>query len=140
MGFFLVIIIFFAFAPQMAKAAETETGDQKADRTVLLYACGADLETGSGMCTYNLKQVLGANFSKDERVKFVVMTGGSEKWFLDGDYLVDPNNIGLTIDSKTGEPSLSRNRARLWPGLHRLAQYAGAGSEYGHLRTGKENR
>ena len=62
----------------------------KAERTILLYDCGADLETAGAMATYNLKQVLRANFSKDEKVRFIVMTGGSLTWHMDGDKLFDP--------------------------------------------------
>ena len=68
-------------------------GDQghKAKRTILLYDCGADLETSAGMATYNLEQILKASFSKDEDIRFLVLTGGSNQWQLDKDYLYDPS-------------------------------------------------
>ena len=77
----------------LVKAAENTEG--KADRTILLYDCGADLETESGMASYNLRQILKANFSEGEKVKFVVMTGGAGKWHLESEYLCDPDNKGL---------------------------------------------
>lgn len=72
----------------MAEGDATPT--QKAERTIMLYLCGSDLETYSGLASHNLRQVLGASFSKDERVRFLVMTGGAEEWFLERDYLYDP--------------------------------------------------
>ena len=46
------------------KNGETpEKEKTKADRTILLYDCGADLETNGAMATYNLKQILRANFT-----------------------------------------------------------------------------
>ena len=61
---------------------------QKAVRTVMLYDCGSNLETEAGMASFNLRQVLKADFG--EEVRFVVMTGGSDKWQLESDYLYDP--------------------------------------------------
>ena len=56
LGILLAMVMIFACMPQMVMAAQTETvASGKADRTILLYACGADLESGSGMCTYKLK-------------------------------------------------------------------------------------
>lgn len=64
--------------------------EQQTERTVLLYLCGSDLETQHEMATYNLKQILRADFSQNDRVKVVVMTGGSDKWHLERDALADP--------------------------------------------------
>lgn len=85
-------------------AAQT-TQTPKYERTILLYDCGADLETNAGMATFNLKQILNANFSKDDKVKFIIMTGGSKTWHLESDYLCDPDNKepeGESIDKISG--------------------------------------
>ena len=64
-------------------AASAAHDDQKAKRTVLFYCCGSDLETESGLASFNLKQVLSANFSADDDVRFIVMTGGSLLWNME---------------------------------------------------------
>lgn len=91
-----VMVSIFICAPA-ARAAESAGGD-RADRTILLYDCGADLETESGMASYNLRQILQANYSEGDNVKFIVMTGGSGKWHLESEYLCDPDGKGLSID------------------------------------------
>ena len=60
-----------------AAAAET---DDKAERTIMLYLCGANLESGGACGTYNLHQILSSDFGKSGDVNFIVMTGGSNKW------------------------------------------------------------
>ena len=83
----------------------------KARRTIMLYDCGADLETSAAMATYNIEQILKANFSKDEEIRFLIMTGGSNQWQLKKDYLVFPegNNVPddavAEYDLQTGEVS-----------------------------------
>ena len=47
--------------------AEGQTVD-KAVRTIMLYDCGANLETQGGLATYNLRQVLRAKFSANGSV------------------------------------------------------------------------
>ena len=46
--------------------------------TVLVYMCGADLESQSGMATSDLKEMINADLS--ERVNLIVYTGGARKW------------------------------------------------------------
>ena len=86
----LALTLLFAAAGQSALGAQ-----EKATRTIMLYVCGSDLETSAGMATYNLHQILKSNFSANEDVRFVVMTGGSSEWqFNKGegdDYLCDPS-------------------------------------------------
>ena len=59
-------------------------------RTIMLYDCGTNLETDSAMASYNLRQILAANFSADEDVRFIIMTGGANQWWLESSYLYDP--------------------------------------------------
>ena len=99
-GLLLVLVFLIGMMPQMV-FADGENDPVKAKRTVLLYVCGADLETDAGMATYNLKQVLKAKFSADDDIKFIIMTGGSKKWQLDDDN--DPNNEnGYLADPAAG--------------------------------------
>ena len=71
-------------------SAEGQGTDGKAVRTIMLYDCGSNLETYGGMATYNLMQILRANFSADDDVRFIVMTGGSETWQTESQYIYNP--------------------------------------------------
>ena len=71
----------------------------QAKRTILLYDCGADLETDAGLATYNLMQILKSSFSSDDDIKFLVMTGGSHKWQIDSSNLVFPGGVNLPDDA-----------------------------------------
>lgn len=46
--------------------------------TVMVYLCGSDLESDSGMATFDMEEMLEA--SESDRVKFLVQTGGSSVW------------------------------------------------------------
>ena len=70
--------------------ASLEPASEKAVRTIMFYVCGTNLETDSGMASYNLRQILASNFSADEDVRFIIMTGGAQAWWLESDYLYDP--------------------------------------------------
>lgn len=85
----------------------TDATPAKAERTIMLYLCGADLETYSGLASHNLRQILGASFSKDERVRFLVMTGGAEEWFLEKDYLYDPQ-------AQSAPDGIDPSRNQIW--------------------------
>lgn len=105
--------------PQVVSAAPI--GDEpaaakgeRAKRTILLYICGADLEESCAMATYNLKQVMNAHFSSDEDVRCLVMTGGSFEWFMDSEYLRDPDGLGLAVSEETGEYTISAEYNQLW--------------------------
>ena len=50
--------------------------EKKAVRTIMMYVCGSNLESGGGYASDNLKQILGSSFSEDEDVRLIVMTGG----------------------------------------------------------------
>lgn len=100
LGMFLIATLIFTTIPQIAFAAETQAPE--AERTVLLYACGADLETAYGMATFNLHQILNAKFSAKEKVNVIVMTGGSMQWQLESKYLYDPET-GKSPEQISGE-------------------------------------
>lgn len=79
---------------EMQEALTEESSAETAakyDRTILMYCCGSDLETDAGLATYNLKNILSSNFSKDEKVKFIVMTGGAYQWYMESTFLYDPS-------------------------------------------------
>ena len=68
--------------------------EQFYERTILMYVIGSDLESVSGLASFNLEQILNSNFSKGNKIKYIIMTGGTDEnegWFLDSSYLYDPN-------------------------------------------------
>ena len=97
-----VCLLFALSAWSLAAFADEPEPNQKAVRTIMLYLCGSDLETQAGMASYNLRQILGSNFSEDGDVRFVVLTGGSSAWHLESDYLLDPasnsNPVGISTE------------------------------------------
>ena len=95
-------------------SAPTASEGDKAKRTVMLYMCGSNLESESAMATYNLMQILNARFSSDDDVKLLVMTGGSYEWFMDSEYLRDPDGLGLAVSEYTDEYTISYEYNQLW--------------------------
>ena len=77
-----VMVLMIAAVPQLVFADEKDGITEKAERAVLLYMCGSDLE-GYSLGTNNLRQVLSSDFSSDGKVRCIVMTGGCNKWHLD---------------------------------------------------------
>ena len=53
-------------------------GSNKDTMTILVYMCGADLESQNGMATSDLKEMLNANVS--DKVNLIVFTGGARRW------------------------------------------------------------
>ncbi|MBE6129845.1 MAG: hypothetical protein E7185_11300 [Erysipelotrichaceae bacterium] len=87
-------------------------GEEKAVRTIMMYICGSNLESGGGYASDNIKQILGSEFSADEDVRLIVMTGGTDMWFMEGEYLCDPDNLG--ISEEDGEYIISHTNNQLW--------------------------
>ena len=84
----------FSMIGSTAFAAESGlnegTGKEKADRTIMMYVCGSNIESDDGNASMHFKEILQANYSKGESVRYVIMTGGSSKWHTDGALLYDP--------------------------------------------------
>ncbi len=53
-------------------------GGNKDTMTVLVYMCGADLESQNGMATSDLKEMLNAKISNN--INLIVFTGGARRW------------------------------------------------------------
>ena len=47
--------------------------------TIMIYLCGADLESGSGLATADIKEILKVNNQPDD-VNIIIETGGSRSW------------------------------------------------------------
>ena len=56
----------------------TIRGNNRDTVTIMVYMCGADLESQQGMATSDLKEMAGAKFG--EKVNLIVYTGGARKW------------------------------------------------------------
>ena len=53
-------------------------GNNKDTMTILVYMCGADLESQNGMATSDLKEMLNANIN--DNINLIVFTGGARRW------------------------------------------------------------
>ena len=53
-------------------------GNNKDTVTILVYMCGADLESQNGMATSDLKEMINADLS--DKINLIVYTGGARKW------------------------------------------------------------
>ena len=56
----------------------TIKGGKKDTVTVMVYMCGADLESQNGMATSDLKEMVNANLS--DSINLLVYTGGARRW------------------------------------------------------------
>ena len=56
----------------------TVKGNGKDTFTILVYMCGADLESKSAMATRDLQEMLAANIGS--KINLVIYTGGAKKW------------------------------------------------------------
>ena len=53
-------------------------GNNQDQVTILVYMCGADLESQNGMATSDLKEMVNANLS--DKINLIVFTGGARRW------------------------------------------------------------
>ena len=53
-------------------------GGNKDTMTILVYMCGADLESQNGMATSDLKEMVNADLS--DKINLIVYTGGARRW------------------------------------------------------------
>ena len=53
-------------------------GNNQDTMTILVYMCGADLESQNGMATSDLKEMINADLS--DRINLIVYTGGARRW------------------------------------------------------------
>ena len=102
-GVVLSIIISFS----MVIIAPVQAGAAAPTRTVMLYCIGSDLEQVSGYATNTFIGAMEAEY--DENVSFIVMTGGTKKWFTTSEYLsgaekIDPSyNQVWKLEGKRSE-------------------------------------
>ena len=103
-GILIALVVLACAVSAVMGIQQNGTGGSaaKAKRTVMLYDCGADLETSAAMATYNLEQILKSHFSEDEEIRFIIMTGGSNQWQLKKDYLVFPEGNNVPDDAVAG--------------------------------------
>lgn len=80
----------------------------KATRTIMLYLCGTDLEARAELACHNLYQILGSNFSADDNINFIILTGGCTNWHMSNKFFYDP---GHPLSCK------KRHQHKVQPGL-----------------------
>ncbi len=84
-------------APGSRAKRTTILGKGKDVVTIMVYMCGADLESKGGMATSDLKEMVSANLG--ENVNLVVLTGGCKSWHVNG-ISNTTNQIWLVKDGK----------------------------------------
>ncbi len=89
----IALLIFLVTFLAFALSARTEA---PVTRTVMLYLVGSDLEGYDGFATHNLTQSMSANYN--EYLQFIVMTGGSEAWYTEGEYLDGAEEIDPSLN------------------------------------------
>ncbi len=57
-------------------------GNGKDQTTVMIYMCGTDLESRSGMATSDMSEI--AKASSSDQVNFIIYTGGCQRWKING--------------------------------------------------------
>ena len=102
-GVVLSIVISFS----MVALAPVQAGAAEHTHTVMLYCIGSDLELDAELATSTFIRAMEADY--DENVSFIVMTGGTRKWFTPSEYLngaekIDPKyNQVWKLEGKRGE-------------------------------------
>lgn len=66
------------YSDSEAKITECQKNMPKATVTIMVYMCGSDLESKSGMATMDLQEMVAANIG--DHVNLIILTGGSTKW------------------------------------------------------------
>ncbi len=60
--------------------------------TIMIYMCGADLESENGLATSDIKEILSVK-NQPDNVNIVIETGGSNKWSLGSSYIEGATKI-----------------------------------------------
>lgn len=60
----------------------TIKGNNKDTVTIMIYMCGTDLESRSGMATNDIKEMAAASYG--DNVNVIIYTGGCKQWKIDG--------------------------------------------------------
>lgn len=69
--------------------------EEKAERTILFYICGSDLESVQQMASNNLRQIIQTEFSAEGKVRMLVFAGGSSEWHLEPSCLYGVSSIDV---------------------------------------------
>ena len=73
----LCLVLVLGFVP--------ETGIAASDTfTLMIYMCGTDLESKSGMATADLKEMMAGNIPEGGNVTVFIQTGGTKTWKVNG--------------------------------------------------------
>ena len=92
------ISLFLAVNACCSGLGETAGSAGKATRTILMYACGSNLEESYGMATWNLCQILESEITDD--VNVLVMTGGAKSWKTEPEYLEGAESVSANQEDQ----------------------------------------
>ena len=74
---------------QCTLTVQEQVGDKW---TIMIYMCGADLESGGGAASGDIKEILSISNQPDD-VNIIIETGGSNSWSLGSSYIQDATSI-----------------------------------------------
>ncbi len=66
------------YSDSKVQIKECQKNMPRATITIMVYMCGSDLESKSGMATRDIQEMLASNI--DDHVNLIILTGGSTKW------------------------------------------------------------
>lgn len=89
---FVFVLLILAATIMMHSAKE----NGKSKRTIMFYGLGSNLESVHANLTYNLNQCMDAAIPDD--VNFIVITGGSWRWYIPEDRLFDESGNPTVVD------------------------------------------
>ena len=92
----IILFLFFIMILTAVVLCYHAKDSGKSKRTIMLYGIGSNLESVHANLTFNLKQCMDATIP--ENVNFIVITGGSQRWFLPEDRLFDESGNPATVD------------------------------------------
>ena len=100
-------------AKYLSKSFNVEVVEQAKDTwTIMIYMCGADLESDSGLATMDIQEILSVE-NQPEGVNIIIETGGAKKWQR---YNIDANYLShyhvedkqLVLDEKITKASMGK--------------------------------
>lgn len=77
---------------KFASCTITVSETAKSAWTIMIYMCGADLESESGLATGDIKEILSVS-NQPSDVNIVIETGGAKSWSLSSSYLTGATKI-----------------------------------------------
>lgn len=69
-----------SYQPWDVESLAAETGEKvQKEYTIMIYLNGSDLESGNGLATGDLQEIIGSKFDSD-KINVLILTGGTAQW------------------------------------------------------------